>query len=157
MKNHSINSLLSYLHTVRLMDQHAKKMVFKRFESQVVNSFSLTANVAYKKMEQLAGDTLQNFKVDLESDYIDSDTSGNNSENDEISYIAKVRSHLYHHSRQAVSDNSSDDSMDALKDDINTRDLAYKMGPLRVNRSSRLASLSLRFNTNQALIKADVP
>ena len=32
LKNHSINSLLSYIHTIRTMDQHSKKMVFKRFE-----------------------------------------------------------------------------------------------------------------------------
>jgi len=46
LKNHSINSLLSYIHTIRQMDQHSKKMIFKRFEPQVVNSFSRTAPVA---------------------------------------------------------------------------------------------------------------
>lgn len=68
LKNHSINSLLSYIHTIRTMDQHSKKMVFKRFEPQVVNSFDRTSTIVKKKMDEIAEDTLLNHKVDLESD-----------------------------------------------------------------------------------------
>ena len=68
LKKHSINSLLSYIHTIRQMDQHSKKMMFKRFEPQVVNSFSRTAPIVEKRMDEIAQDTLLNYKVDLDSD-----------------------------------------------------------------------------------------
>lgn len=135
LKKHSINCLLSYIHTIRQMDQHSKKMMFKRFEAQAVNSFSRTAPIVEKKMDEIAQDTLLNHKVDLESDQIESDTSGNDSENDEIGHISKVRSRLIEE-KAAVSDSSSDNSLDALQDDINQQDAADRLGTLRIEKSA---------------------
>ena len=36
------------------MDQHSKKMVFKKFEPQIVNSFSRTAAISEKKFYDIA-------------------------------------------------------------------------------------------------------
>lgn len=50
------------------MDQQSKKMVFKRFEPQIVNSFSRSATVLEEKIDEIAQDTLMNHKVNLDSD-----------------------------------------------------------------------------------------
>jgi|TARA_B110000305_G_C19311966_1_gene574421 hypothetical protein len=68
--------------------------------------------------------------VDLESDELESDNCGNDSDNDEINHISKVRTKLLSE-KVAVSDNSSDNSMDALREDINHQDMADGIGTLR--------------------------
>ena len=49
------------------MDQHSKKMVFKKFDSKIVNSFERNAPHIERKIEEIVQDT-QELKVDLESD-----------------------------------------------------------------------------------------
>lgn len=121
LKNNSVAGLLSYIHSIRQMDSHSKKMVYKRFEPQVLNSFSRTATIVEKRVDEMTLDTVRNHKVDLNSDQLESVTSGNDSSNDEMNQIATIRSKLIS-KKVAVSDNSSDSFIDALQDEINHQD-----------------------------------
>ena len=68
LKSNSINNLLSYIQTIRQMDHQSKKMIYKRFEPQVINSFDRSSKIVGKKLNDIAADTLHNHRVDLESD-----------------------------------------------------------------------------------------
>jgi len=52
------------------MDQHSKKMVFKKFDSKIVNSFERNAPHIERKIEEIVQGSQQPHqdKVDLESD-----------------------------------------------------------------------------------------
>ena len=73
------------------MDVDCQKMVFKKFDAQKVNQFDKNAEIVSKKIEEIANDALGIHKVEILSDEIESDKSGNDSENDEMNRISVMR------------------------------------------------------------------
>ena len=98
------------------MDQHSKKMVFKKFDANIVNTFERNSAFVEKKIDEVIfiQDSPRN-RGDLDSDQIESLTSGNDSENDEMNQLSGIRSRLLNE-QVAVSDNSSNSFMDASQD-----------------------------------------
>lgn len=73
--------------TINSIDENSKKILFKHFDQNNVNIMSKNAQVLTDKINRITAEAEESDKYEINSDDMDSDSSGNMSENDEINKI----------------------------------------------------------------------
>ena len=105
--------------TIKSIDENSKKIVFKHFDQQNVNILAKEAPDLIKKITKIGKDAMKMDKYQgFNSDDLESDSSGNQSDNDEINMIQKFKKKMTHKDK-VETDESFDEnqSMDLSEDE----------------------------------------
>jgi len=88
LKQFSIDAMRTIVDTIKSIDENSKKIVFKHFDQENVNLLAKEAPDLLKKISKIGKDAIQidNYQG-YNSDELESDSSGNQSDNDEINMI----------------------------------------------------------------------
>ena len=103
--------------TIKSIDENSKKIVFKHFDQQNVNILAKEAPELIKKITKIGKDAMKMDKyIGFNSDDYESDSSGNNSDNDEVNMIQKFKNKMTHKEKVSSRDDESFIDEDSLVD-----------------------------------------
>ena len=105
--------------TIKSIDENSKKIVFKHFDQQNVNILAKEAPDLIKKITKIGKDAMKMDKYQgFNSDDLESDSSGNQSDNDEINMIQKFKKKMTHKDKVETDDSFDENqSMDLSEDE----------------------------------------
>lgn len=89
LKQVATNSLLSYVDSMHDVQENFKKIMYNRFDANKVSCVGRETPQYLNQIEKIKQNAEMKNKPDADSDYPYSDSSGNNSDNDELNQIKK--------------------------------------------------------------------
>ena len=100
MKSITMRGMLALINTIHAIDDQSKKMVYKQFVNSNVNILAKEAhnltlsliNIAESYLKQATKLKTNQLEIQYDSDLIESDSSGNYSESDQINKCFKFKS-----------------------------------------------------------------
>lgn len=102
--------------TINSIDENSKKILFKHFDQNNVNIMSKNAQVLTDKINRITAEAEESDKYEINSDDMDSDSSGNMSENDEINKIQRIKNRINNNIDLVCSEEVSDINEDEDED-----------------------------------------
>lgn len=73
--------------TINAIDENSKKIVFKHFDQQDVNVLQHEAPTILEGLKKVKSEAMVQQFLELDTEALESDSSGNQSENDKINQI----------------------------------------------------------------------
>ena len=91
LKALTVDGMYAVVDTIEKIDENSKKIVFRHFGQQESHELNLKANEILDEMSKIADETTKDFEATYNSDNLQSDSSGNRSDNDEMNQIKMLQ------------------------------------------------------------------
>ena len=132
--------------TLESVDENSKKILFKHFDQNSVNILGIRAPIILENLQKLAEEAKDKKLRPIDSDDLESDSSGNISETDEMNQIVEIQK-LHRNIEKMKHGLRYTEQTDSMADmSYYTEDSPHQLGDINFEQESNKNLLSNRHN-----------